>query len=110
LVTTQLPPGALVWWSIPSERVRVGPLAADPGGSAHPAVVIDVVDLGTTVEVTVRLEGGPELTSRSADAVTAMPGDRCLVGLDREAVMVWPMAEEDGLSSSGPPTVIRSPS
>jgi hypothetical protein len=56
---------------------------------AHPAVVSDIVDLGVTVEVTVRLKGGPELRSRSTDPVVTVEGEDCLVRLDPDAVIVW---------------------
>ena len=39
--------------------------------------------------MTVRLEGGLELTARSTDAVVAAPGEACLVRLDPEAIVVW---------------------
>jgi ABC-type sulfate/molybdate transport systems ATPase subunit/ABC-type sulfate transport system permease component len=114
-VTAQLPLGAAVLWSVAPERVQVGPLQENLGvlpsqrarrssqdeRSTHPAVVSDVVDLGTSVEVTVRLEGGPELTSRSIDPVMVVPGSRCLVRFDAEAVMVWTTpVEEDGPPST----------
>jgi ABC-type sulfate/molybdate transport systems ATPase subunit/ABC-type sulfate transport system permease component len=113
-VSAQLPPGTAVLWSVAPERVQVGPLPTDAVASpsqrtrrslldersAHPAVVRDVFDLGAAVEVTVCLEGGPELTSRSIDPVMVVPGSRCLVRLDAEAVMVWaPPADQDGPSS-----------
>jgi ABC-type Fe3+/spermidine/putrescine transport system ATPase subunit/ABC-type sulfate transport system permease component len=115
-VSAQLPVGAAVWWSVPPERVQVTHLAArgDPPSSslslspapgdlpapgdspargdtppAHPAVVTDVIDLGTTVEVTVRLEGGPELRARSTDPAPASTGGDCLVRLPPDAVMAW---------------------
>jgi ABC-type sulfate/molybdate transport systems ATPase subunit/ABC-type sulfate transport system permease component len=107
-VATRLPRGAAVFWSAAPERVRLTRLPADgaaPGSATagpshppdtptmtttHPAVVIDIVDLGATVEVTVRLNGGPELRSRSSDPVVSAEGEDCMVSLDGDAVIVWP--------------------
>jgi hypothetical protein len=107
-VATRLPSGAAVFWSAAPERVRLNRLPSDvaaPGSATagpspppdtlgmtttHPAVVIDIVDLGATVEVTVRLNAGPELRSRSADPVVSAEGEDCLVSIDGDAVIVWP--------------------
>jgi molybdate transport system permease protein len=103
-VATRLPSGSAVFWSTAPERVQVTRLPAEvalsgsaASGSmraaeampAHPAVVSDIVDLGVTVEVTVRLKGGPELRSRSTDPVVTVEGEDCLVRLDPDAVIVW---------------------
>ena len=67
--------------------------AAPPGpagpGTVYPAVVTDIVDLGTTVELTVSLDGGPELRSRTNDPVVTVEGETCLVRIDSDAVVVW---------------------
>jgi ABC-type Fe3+/spermidine/putrescine transport system ATPase subunit len=86
-VATPLPIGAAVFWSVPPERIRVTRLDGETPG--HPAIVSDVIDLGTTVRVTVRLNGGPELRSRSRDPVVATEGEGCLVHLDPDAIIVW---------------------
>ena len=103
-VAARLPTGTDVFWSVPREQVRVTRFQADLAGShtarpplpeqmrAHRAVVADVIDLGSTVEITVQLEGGPELTSRSTDPMVARPGEECLVHLEPETVTVWPAA------------------
>jgi molybdate transport system permease protein len=114
-VTERLPTGTDVFWTVPRERVRVTRFQADLAGShpsvarpsvpeqtrAHRAVVGDVIDLGSTVEITVRLEGGLELTSRSTDPIVARPGEECLVHLEPETVTVWPAA---ATQSGTPPT------
>jgi molybdate transport system permease protein len=108
-VTVRLPSGTDVFWAVPREQVRVTRFEADHVASriasARPsapeqtrgqrAVVDDVIDLGSTVEITVRLEGGPQLTSRSADPMVA-PGEDCLVYLEPETITVWPAATQDG--------------
>ena len=98
-VKTDLPIGAAVLWSVLPERVRVVPLDALPEGmSAHRAFVRDVIDLGTTVEVTVDLIGGPELRARIAEQLVST-GENCLVHIDPAAVIVWsapsPLARSD---------------
>ena len=97
----ELPAGTRVFWSVPLERVTVVQPAADtatpparpPGpagpGTVYPAVVTDIVDLGTTVELTVSLDGGPELRSRTSDPVVTAEGETCLVRIDPDAVVVW---------------------
>jgi ABC-type sulfate/molybdate transport systems ATPase subunit/ABC-type sulfate transport system permease component len=102
-VTARLPTGAAVLWSVPAERVLIAQSPADAALSAssatrhpppheipaHRAVVIDVIDLGTTTEVTVSLEGGLELTSRSTDPVVTTAGESCIVRLDPAEIFVW---------------------
>jgi ABC-type sulfate/molybdate transport systems ATPase subunit/ABC-type sulfate transport system permease component len=84
---TQLPEGAALSWSVAPERVEITRVQ---GPSTHAAVVIDVIDLGTIVEVTVQLTGGPELRSRSTDRLVGAAGEACLVRLDPADVRVWP--------------------
>jgi ABC-type sulfate/molybdate transport systems ATPase subunit/ABC-type sulfate transport system permease component len=80
------PVGTPLLWRVPPERVVVAP----GGAGGMPATVVDVVDLGTVVEVTVRLDGGPELTARSTRAsVTA--GQRCSVTVAGADVAAWQM-------------------
>jgi molybdate transport system permease protein len=83
---TQLPVGAAVSWSVAPERVEI---TGVEGPAVHPAVVTDVIDLGTIVEVTVRLNDGPVLRSRSTARVISATGERCLVRLDPADVRVW---------------------
>jgi molybdate transport system permease protein len=83
---TQLPVGTAVSWSVAPERVEI---TGVEGPAVHPAVVTDVIDLGTIVEVTVRLNDGPELRSRSTARVISATGERCLVRLDPADVRVW---------------------
>jgi ABC-type sulfate/molybdate transport systems ATPase subunit/ABC-type sulfate transport system permease component len=87
-VTAPLPTGAAVLWSIPPDRVGVASTADAAAVGDYAAVANDVVDLGTTVEVTVRLDGGPELTARRT-GVPVTAGQRCMVHLDPDAIVVW---------------------
>jgi ABC-type Fe3+/spermidine/putrescine transport system ATPase subunit/ABC-type sulfate transport system permease component len=91
---TGLPSGSRMFWSIAPELVKVSRLPGQASGTVgdtaeHRAVVSDIVDLGAVVEVTVRLEGGPELRSRSSDPVVTGEGEHCLVRLDPDAIIVW---------------------
>ena len=50
--------------------------------TADRALVTDVIDLGTSVEVVVQMEGGLELISRSATVAVTRAGEACLVLID----------------------------
>ena len=98
-VATGLPAGTAVSWSIAPERIRVSAAEADevpdpgstpPASSPLWARIADRVDLGTTVELTLELEGGPELLARSSKAPAVQSGERCLAWLECEAMVVWP--------------------
>jgi hypothetical protein len=52
--------------------------------------VTDVVDLGRTVEVVVRLSSGIELRARTLEVPDLTVGTACRVETDAEAVSVWP--------------------
>jgi molybdate transport system permease protein len=59
--------------------------------TAHPAEVIEVIDLGPILQmtqVTLRLDGGAELSTKVARDEALSPGERCLVSLDPDAVRV----------------------
>jgi ABC-type sulfate/molybdate transport systems ATPase subunit/ABC-type sulfate transport system permease component len=104
-VTTRakLPARTRVFWSVPLERVtviRIPTEASTPppdpprrslteDAHTHPAIVTDVINLGTTAELTVRLDGGPELRSRTSNPVVTAEGETCLVSLDPDAIIVW---------------------
>jgi ABC-type Fe3+/spermidine/putrescine transport system ATPase subunit/ABC-type sulfate transport system permease component len=96
----RLAPGTQVLWSVQPELVRIGrsettlhPSPTDSTGtSSHRATVHDVIDLGTTVEVVVALDGGVELTSRSTDTAVTRAGDSCVVQLEPETINVWPVS------------------
>jgi molybdate transport system permease protein len=104
-VAQPLPAGTQVLWTVSPEQVQIAAVRGSrvegerPGSErmasppdrtgAHPAVIVDVIDLGTTMELTVRIDGGPELTAFSADPPVDRPGDPCLVVLDPEALTVW---------------------
>jgi ABC-type Fe3+/spermidine/putrescine transport system ATPase subunit/ABC-type sulfate transport system permease component len=88
LLPERLPAGTQVLWTVPPEQIRI--VASGDGGFAHRATVSDVIDLGTTVEIVVQLEGGLELTLHTADPRVAAAGDSCLVHLDPAGISAWP--------------------
>ena len=56
--------------------------------TAYPAEVTDVVELGEMTQISLRLEGGAELSTRIPSGDGFEPGDRCLVSMDPEAIRV----------------------
>ena len=81
-----LAPGSPVSWCVRAEHVSVS--AEGP----YPATVLDVAELGPAVAVTLRLDGGWELRSRSPHASDVEEGDRCFVAVDPGRITVWPGA------------------
>lgn len=92
--TVGLAPGTPVWWSIRPERLAI----TESGGL--PCTLVDAVDLGVVLEVTVAIAPGVELRSRRADLpfgdllasdLPARSMDRpCGVTLPPDAITVWP--------------------
>lgn len=83
-VTGELAPGAPLWWCIRPEQVVVGPegdLAAE---------VVDVLDLGSTSEVVLRVSGDFVLRARGRDVSQFSAGERCRIMLPPSAIAVWP--------------------
>lgn len=56
--------------------------------TAHPAEVTEVLELGEMTQISVRLDGGAELSTRIPIGEGFIPGDRCLVSLDPLAVRI----------------------
>lgn len=56
--------------------------------SSHPGEVTDVVELGETTQLALRLDSGAELMTRIPSGDGYAPGDRCLVSLDPVAIGV----------------------
>jgi molybdate transport system permease protein len=96
---TSLPPGTAVLWQTPPEAVRPVPLPA-PG---PPARVADVIELGTTTEVSVVLDDGPDLRSRLPGGTPLRAGDRCAVMLDPDAMTAWAVPGADVVAAGRPP-------
>ncbi len=60
----------------------------------YQAIVVDAVDIGTLIMLTVRLSGGPELQIRTADAAALSAGDHCQIDLNPDAITLWPANAE----------------
>jgi ABC-type sulfate/molybdate transport systems ATPase subunit/ABC-type sulfate transport system permease component len=93
-LATDLPAGARLLWQVPPEALRVRAESSPSGASGSavdlgPGRVTDVVDLGRTVEVVVKLSSGIELRARTLEVPNLSVGAACRVETDREAVSVW---------------------
>jgi ABC-type Fe3+/spermidine/putrescine transport system ATPase subunit/ABC-type sulfate transport system permease component len=100
--TGDLEPGTAAIWAVPPARIRV--LAAGAGqdgehGLGARGVVEDAADLGTAVELTVRVAPDVVLRVRDEDPVAIgwAPGDGCTVTLPE--VTVWPAGDAGAASS-----------
>jgi molybdate transport system permease protein len=90
--TGELRPGSPAIWAVSPSAVRILPEAAAAGSAdpTVPGVVEDVAELGTAVELTVRVAPTIALRARDQDSSTSdwAAGDRCAVAIP--AVAVWP--------------------
>jgi molybdate transport system permease protein len=89
------PAGARLLWHVPPDalRIRTDFSPARSNGSSvdlGPGRVIDVIDLGRTVEVVVTLTPGVELRARTSEMPEFVVGATCWVETDADAVSVWP--------------------
>ena len=87
-------PDTAIAWCVRAEHVRVRPLGDAPAATpARPCtgggIVIDSLDLGASQEVTVRLDGGLELTARTVLRAGLVRGSRCEVLIAPEAITAW---------------------
>jgi len=82
--TGELAAGAPLWWCVRPEQVVVGP------EGDLPAEVVDVLDLGSTSEVVLRVSGDFTLRARGRDVSQFSAGERCRIGLPPGAIAVWP--------------------
>ena len=98
-LATGLSPGAPLLWQVPPEALRVRPAPSPPAPSppdADPSTVdlgqgrvTDVIDLGRTVEVVVKLSSGIELRARTLELPDLDVGTACRVETSTDAVSVW---------------------
>jgi molybdate transport system permease protein len=96
--TTRIDPGTAVFWSVRPNQVNVA------GDGRYPAHIVDLVQLGTSVAVTVELEDGPQLQASLADSDHLAVGDRCGVTIAPDAISVWPsLGLNDPALTSGTP-------
>ena len=83
-VSTDLPTGTEVLWSVRPERISLG------STGRYEALVTDVADLGSVVAVTATLLDGPELRIRTIDGGGVVIGQRCGLDIAPEAISLWP--------------------
>ncbi len=92
---SSLAEGAAALWCVRPEQVTVA------GRGRYPATVTDLVDLGASTAVTVRLDGGPELRSRSSapgdpGLGELRVGEPCGVDMAPGDITVWAAPVPDG--------------
>lgn len=92
--TAAFAPDTSVLWSVPPERVGVRRSAEDrvPDASVvHvPGTLIDVADVGTAVELYVRLGDDVELQARQTSGADLQVGESCVVTMRVEDLEIWP--------------------
>ena len=86
--TAGLAVGQEILWCIRPDHVAIGERGQ------YRAMIVDVVDIGTSTMLTVRLSGGPELQIRTADAAGFSAGDDCHIDLSPGAITLWPANAE----------------
>jgi molybdate transport system permease protein len=88
-----LAPGTDVAWCLRPQHVTLLPAGDETGPAQRPhysALATDVCDLGSWREVSLRLDGGLELVSRTADGRWLSAGQRCRVAIAPADITVWP--------------------
>ncbi|MHB1712721.1 MAG: ABC transporter ATP-binding protein/permease [Acidimicrobiales bacterium] len=85
--------GTSVLWSIRPERVALVSAETRVGGIT--GRLVDVAEMGTSVELLVALTSGLELRARRPDPVDLEIGRPCHIELPADAITLWP-------ASSGP--------
>jgi ABC-type sulfate/molybdate transport systems ATPase subunit/ABC-type sulfate transport system permease component len=108
-IRTNLAEGTSLLWQVPPEAIglRPAPSASHPSAShpsaSHPSAshasastlelgggrVIDIIDLGRSVEILVSLEDGSEIRARNPHLPDLRVGAACRVHTDADAVSVW---------------------
>jgi len=102
---TRLPPGTPVLWSIRPERVHVSssivPAEEGNGGghlpdaSSFDAILADVADVGTALDVLITVREGFELQARVPHPADLRIGQQCRIGLPADAITLWPVSSRD---------------
>jgi ABC-type Fe3+/spermidine/putrescine transport system ATPase subunit len=102
-VATGFPHGTSLLWRAAPEGFRLTPpLGARAGAlgtiDLGTGIVIEVIDLGRVIELTVAVGPGLELRARTIADLGLAPGSTCRVDVDVDAVSVWevPAAGDTG--------------
>jgi molybdate transport system permease protein len=93
-VATGFPAGTSLLWRAAPEGFRLTPPLGDGArllGTVDlgTGTVVEVIDLGRVIELTVAVGPGLELRARSVADLGLAPGSTCRVGVDVDAVSVW---------------------
>jgi molybdate transport system permease protein len=91
-----LPVGTHVLWSVRPEYVELHSPHHGAAVGAHPARVGDAIDLGSTTEVHVVVEGLVTLVIRTTARAVPKPESAALVTLPVDHVRVWPLGCGEG--------------
>jgi ABC-type sulfate/molybdate transport systems ATPase subunit/ABC-type sulfate transport system permease component len=94
--TREFAPGTPILWHLPPEalRVRAGsPSIRQSAANVEIGLgqVVDIIDLGRSIEVVVKLASGDLVRIRSAEQSNLDEGSRCWLEIDEEALSVWEM-------------------
>jgi molybdate transport system permease protein len=92
---TEIPAGTPVTWCVRPNQVQISP------GGPYLARVTDLIELGTSVTATLKLEGGPELQTWMPSCEDHEIGSRCAVSIEPIAISVWAAAERIAMPSRG---------
>ncbi len=89
--SARAPGGGPVLWHVPPEALRIHPTISGNGSAVNigEGKVTDIIDLGRSVEVVVRLTNGTEIRARMLDLPALAVGSPCLVQTDADAVSTW---------------------
>jgi ABC-type Fe3+/spermidine/putrescine transport system ATPase subunit/ABC-type sulfate transport system permease component len=80
---TEISAGTPVTWCVRPNQIQI-----DPGG-LYPVRVTDLIELGTSVTVSLQLLGGPELQAWLPSRQDHEVGSQCAVSIDPTAISVW---------------------
>ncbi len=84
---TELPAGTSVLWCVRPNQISVS------RDGRYPGRIVDVVQLTTSVSITVRLDHGPELEAWMANFDELEVGELCRISIEPAAVAVWAAPE-----------------
>jgi ABC-type Fe3+/spermidine/putrescine transport system ATPase subunit len=88
--TGDLTAGSEVVWSLRPERIAIA------ANGHYSAQILDVLDLGSTHELTIELTGGLTLTLRTSDTSPAPVGSTVRVDIAAEHIALWPAGTVPG--------------
>lgn len=94
-----LAPEATVLWKVRPERIGIGPEPAstplEPEVVEFSGTIVDLADIGTALEVVVRVDNDLELQVRRVEPLDLAVGERCTLRMRRSDVEVWSAASDE---------------